>query len=86
MAKIVVLATGGTIAGSATDLAECVRRAVKFGVPVESALKAATVTPAKSLGVEKTVGTLAVGSSADVQILDEDLKPLHIWAQGVKIV
>lgn len=76
----------GTIAGSATDLAECVRRAVKFGVPVESALKAATVTPAKSLGVEKTVGTLAVGSSADVQILDEDLKPLHIWAQGVKIV
>ena len=31
----------GTIAGSATCLAECFRRAVSFGVPLDAALRAA---------------------------------------------
>lgn len=38
----------GTIAGSATCQAEGFRRAVKFGVPLESALKAATINPARA--------------------------------------
>lgn len=76
----------GTIAGSATDLAECVRRAIGFGIPMETAFKCATLTPAKSLGIDNVVGSLEVGKSADVQVLDKDLKPVHVWAQGNKLV
>ena len=38
----------GTIAGSATCLAECFRRAVSFGVPLDAALRAATINPPAS--------------------------------------
>lgn len=40
----------GTLAGSATHLFDCVRTAVSFGIPLESAIKAATRNPAKSIG------------------------------------
>ena len=40
----------GTIAGSATCLAECFRRAVSFGVPLDAALRAATINPAQAVG------------------------------------
>lgn len=63
----------GTIAGSATVLAECMRRAVKFGVKLESAIKASTINPAKSAGLYDTVGSLKEGKQADVVVLDKDL-------------
>ena len=38
----------GTLAGSATDLFGCMRKAMEFGVPVEQAIWAATRNPARS--------------------------------------
>ena len=63
----------GTIAGSATVLSECVRRAVSFGIKLETALKAATINPAKSADLYDKVGSLTVGKQADVVVLDKDL-------------
>ncbi len=63
----------GTIAGSATVLSECVRRAVKFGIKLETAIKAATINPAKSADLYDKVGSLSVGKQADVVVLDKDL-------------
>lgn len=74
--------TDGTIAGSATCLAECMRRAVSFGVPVESALKAATVNPAKAAGIYDEVGSIEVGKRADLLILDANLNPVKIIIGG----
>lgn len=41
----------GTIAGSATNLYDCMRKAVEMGVPKEQAIRAATINPAVSIGV-----------------------------------
>ncbi|MEG2931486.1 MAG: amidohydrolase family protein, partial [Ruthenibacterium sp.] len=74
----------GTIAGSATCLAECFRRAVGFGVPLESALRAATINPAQCIGLFDCVGSITAGKRADVLVLDETLHPEHIFIGGVK--
>lgn len=75
----------GTIAGSATCQAEGFRRAVKFGVPLESALKAATINPAKAAGLYDEVGSIAVGKRADVLVLGADLHPEHIFIGGKEL-
>ena len=64
----------GTLAGSATDLYDCMRCAVSFGVPREHAIWAATRNPAKSIGIYDRVGSLTPGKEADVLLVDEDLK------------
>lgn len=63
----------GTIAGSATNVADCMRRAVSFGVKLEDAVKSATMTPAKSADLFDKVGSLTVGKQADIVVLDKDL-------------
>lgn len=75
----------GTIAGSATCQAEGFRRAVKFGVPLESALKAATINPAKAASLFDEVGSIAVGKRADVLVLGADLHPEHIFIGGKEL-
>ena len=74
----------GTIAGSATCLAECFRRAVGFGVPLEMALRAATINPAQAVGLFDTVGSITEGKRADVLVLDETLHPEKIFIGGVQ--
>ena len=74
----------GTIAGSATCLAECFRRAVSFGVPLEQALRAATITPAQAVGLFDELGSITEGKRADVLLLDETLHPEMIFIGGVR--
>lgn len=63
----------GSLAGSITVLSDCFRRAVQFGIPLESALNAATINPAKSVGLDREIGTLSCGKRADVLVLRQDL-------------
>ncbi|MBR6728661.1 MAG: N-acetylglucosamine-6-phosphate deacetylase, partial [Clostridia bacterium] len=63
----------GNLAGSTITLLEGVRRAVRLsGIPLNEAVKMASHTPAKALGLT-TVGSLADGKDADVLVLDKDL-------------
>ena len=75
----------GTIAGSATCLAECFRRAVSFGVPLETALKAATINPAQAVGLFDELGSVTAGKRADVLVLNKDLQPEHIFIGGKEL-
>lgn len=75
----------GTIAGSATNLFECMRRAVSFGVPEAEAITAATLTPAREIGADALVGSLAVGKFADFVVCDEELNALGVWLGGNKL-
>lgn len=68
----------GTIAGSATNLYDCMRTAVSFGIPKEEAIAAATMNPAKSIGVYDKVGSLAPGKRADVVLADKDLNLVKV--------
>lgn len=73
----------GTIAGSATDLMACVRVAVRdMGIPLESAVRAASVNPARALGLEGERGSIEVGKIADAVVLAEDLSVQHVIVRG----
>lgn len=74
----------GTIAGSATCLAEGFRRAVRFGVPLETALRAATINPAKAAGLWDELGSVTSGKRADLLVLNDALMPEAIFIGGVR--
>lgn len=59
----------GTLAGSVCDLRTMLERAVSFGVPLEQAVAAATINPAKSVGIDDVCGKIAVGRKAEIIIL-----------------
>ncbi|QFJ54856.1 N-acetylglucosamine-6-phosphate deacetylase [Pseudobutyrivibrio xylanivorans] len=68
----------GTIAGSATNLFDCMLKAIVFGITPEDAITAATATPARSIGAYPLIGSLEVGARADILVLDEKYKLVHI--------
>jgi dihydroorotase len=53
------------------SLAGAFARLVGLGMPFADALAAVTVNPARVLREEAEIGTLAVGSRADLTVLDE---------------
>ena len=75
----------GTIAGSATNLYDCMRLAVSFGIPREDAVRAATYNPARQLGALDTVGSIANGKAADFVLCDEALNRKATYLAGKKI-
>lgn len=68
----------GTIAGSATNLYDCMRTAVSFGIPREEAIAAATMNPARSIGIYDRVGSLTPGKQADVILVNENLELVRV--------
>jgi len=75
----------GTPAGSVTGLLSCVRKAIEFGIEKESAIKAATINPARRIGMDKEIGSIAVGKRADLLILDRDLNLNSVYINGRQI-
>ena len=67
----------GTLAGSATNLFDCMRNAVSFGIPLASAVKAATANPAKSVRND-SIGSLAAGKEADILLVDQKLSLVKV--------
>lgn len=68
------LVDGGALAGSVTNLMDCMRTVVKvMEIPLETAVACATANPARSLGVYDTYGSISEGKKADIVLLDEDL-------------
>lgn len=74
--------TDGTIAGSATNLADCMRKAVEFGIPLETAIKAATYNPAASIGMEKQIGSIDINLDADIIVMNKDLSFDKVYFKG----
>ena len=74
-----------TLAGSSVHLMEGLRRAVRFGVPLEAAVTAATLAPAKAIGLDDRIGSLSPGKAADFVLLDEELTLRAVYVDGVRI-
>jgi len=77
----------GTLAGSVTDLMQCLRNAVSFGVPVEAAVRAATANPARIARIDDQVGSVEIGKKADLLVVtpELELKAVVIGGQIVKV-
>jgi N-acetylglucosamine-6-phosphate deacetylase len=57
----------GALAGSTLDMKRAVENLAEFaGIPLSSALRCATLTPAEAVGIDGEVGSLEPGKRADI--------------------
>ncbi len=76
----------GTVAGSATPLFDAMVNAIRFGIPEEDAIRAATFNPACALGVQSQVGSIAPGKAADFIICRSDYTGKRVFLGGQEIL
>lgn len=73
----------GTIAGSNTNLLECMRTAVlEMEIPLESAVGCVTINPAKSVGIDDKYGSIMPGKVANAVLLNFDLTTKEVILKG----
>ncbi len=73
----------GTLAGSALDMAQAVKNTVrKLDIPLPDALQMASLNPAKFMGLDKAIGTIAVGRPANLVVLNSDFSATQSWING----
>src|SRR5215831_5718079 len=78
---------GGTLAGAHLDMATAVRNAVALAhLPLEDTLRAASLTPARFLGLEHERGALVTGARADLVALSEDVRVVATWLGGEAVL
>jgi N-acetylglucosamine-6-phosphate deacetylase len=71
----------GTLAGSALRMDRAVANAVRCGVPLPTAVAAATRVPADLIG-RQDLGRLTPGAAADLTWLGDDLVTRATWVRG----
>ena len=77
------LSDRSALAGSIATMDRLVRTMVqKADIPLADAVRMASETPARVMGVYDRKGSLQRGKDADVVILDRDLNVRAVWAMG----
>lgn len=80
------LVSDGALAGSATNLMDCMKTAVKeMDIPLETAVACATMNPARALGEYGKYGSITPGKKGNVVLLDRDLNTKMVIKDGVVI-
>lgn len=72
----------GTIAGSSIHLLKAVQNAISFGISPTDAVMAATITPAKAIGMDSCIGSLSVGKWADMLLLNSQFHLISTIIDG----
>ncbi len=80
--KAVLTSNPDTIAGSATNLFDCMKSAIKMGIKKEAAITAASENPAKSIGIADKYGAIADGYFANILLVDEAFNLIHVINKG----
>ena len=75
----------GTIAGAASDLYADMRNAIRFGIPREEAVLAATIRSAREIGRDREIGSIEIGKYADFVVCDSDLTPRAVYIGGERV-
>jgi N-acetylglucosamine-6-phosphate deacetylase len=76
--KAVLAEARNTIAGSVTNLFECMTCAISFGVSREDAVRAATENPARSIGIDDRYGKIAVGYTGHFLLVSEEMRLVRV--------
>lgn len=74
-----------TLAGSSSNLLMELRNLVAFGLPLETAVTAVTSAPAKAVRLDNQIGSIAVGKTADLLLLDAELNLCDVYIDGEKL-
>lgn len=72
----------GKLAGSTLTMDRALRNIVGIGVPLQDAVRMATVLPARRLGLAGKKGIIAVGADADLVALTPDLRVAGVMTRG----
>ena len=81
--KRATLVSDGALAGSVTNLMDCVRTAVKeMDIPFCNAIACATMNPAKAIGLYDKVGSISNGKKGNVVLLNKDLSLKAVIKEG----
>ena len=75
----------GTLAGAASDLFEDMCNAIRFGIPYQEAILAATMNPARVIGAEEEIGSIAPGKRADLVVCDSSLRRKEVYIRGRRV-
>lgn len=75
-----------TLAGSTLTQDAALRHALRTaGLDPAAAVAALSTVPARVLGLDDRLGTLAPGFAADVVALNDDFHPTAVWADGIRL-
>jgi N-acetylglucosamine-6-phosphate deacetylase len=78
---------GTSLASGAMGMDHCVRTMhTTAGVPLPEAVRMASLTPARILGVEADIGSLEAGKRADLVVLDAELNVKQVYIGGQRVV
>jgi len=76
-------ADGSALAGSTLTMIEAVRRAVQLGgASLVDAVRMASLNPARQLGRDHELGSIARGQRADLVWFDEQFRVRGVWLDG----
>ncbi|HSI94011.1 MAG TPA: N-acetylglucosamine-6-phosphate deacetylase [Jiangellaceae bacterium] len=76
------LVDGGAIAGSTLTMDRAVKFVLDAGTPMPAAVRMASTTPARLLGLADQVGELRAGLDADLVVLDADFVLRAVMSKG----
>lgn len=77
----------GTLSGSALTMIEAVANSVEHvGIPLDEALRMATLYPARAIGVDKTLGTIEAGKVANLTVFTRDYKITRTIVNGNEVL
>ena len=72
----------GTLAGSSINLYEGLQRTISFGIPVRDAIMAATIVPARAIGLDHQIGSIEEGKYADLLVCDASWQLQQVYLGG----
>lgn len=73
----------GTIAASITNVFDEFKNLLAFGVDFKSALKSCTINPAKAIGLQHKIGSIAPNKDADIIFVDEQMNIKEVYINGI---
>ena len=80
------LSDRSAIAGSIATMDRLIRTMVQLAeIPLEDAVRMASETPARIMGIYDRKGSLDKGKDADVIIMDENLELKGVWSMGREV-
>lgn len=75
----------GVIAGSVCNLFCDFRNLLAHGYPLAEVSRMASLNPARAIGIDGVTGSIAVGKTADLLLLDAGYNLKGVWIDGRKI-
>ena len=73
----------GTIAASISNVFDEFKNLLSFGIDFKTALKSCTINPAKAIGADDEIGSIATGKAADIVFTDEDFNIKEVYINGI---